>query len=573
MQAFDETEKEKEGEVKTIGDVSSIANADPVPVTGVGLVIGLDGTGASAPPGPYRTMLEDQLRKRYSDHVKEILASPDTSLVLVSAIVPAGARNGDPLDVEVTLPRESKTTRLHGGQLIDCVLYNYDSARNVDPSYAGPDRVLKGHGVAKAEGPLLVGFGDGDEAVRPRQGRIWGGGRCHIDRPFYLVLNSGHQFARVAQNVAERVNETFNGSFRGPMTDLAVAKTKSVVFLNVPPQYRLNLPRYLRVVRLIPLRNNDASRIAYQRKLEEQLLDPSHTVMSALRLEALGQDSIPTLKRGLESEHPLVRFCSAEALAYLGSPSCGEELSRTIEQQPALRAFSLTAMASLDEAICHVELRKLLSSPSPETRYGAFRALRALDDSEETVQGEQLKKSFWLHRIAPESPPLIHVATSRRPEIVLFGENASLIAPFAVLAGEFTVTAGRNDQHCTISRISLRHGKSRRQCSLRVEDVLRTLTDMGGTYPDCVEVLRRLDRTQSLTCRVAVDALPQATSVYDLAKAGAGDPELQKTHPEILNAKADLGATPTLFDAGAAKRSRPADAGLEETPSLNEHSQ
>jgi hypothetical protein len=37
------------------------------------------------------------------------------------------------------------------------------------------------------------------------------------------------------------------------------------------------------------------------------------------------------------------------------------------------------------------------------------------------------------------------------------------------------------------------------------------------------------------------------TSVYDLAKAAAGDAELLKTHPEILAAKADFGASPTLF--------------------------
>jgi hypothetical protein len=555
LQALDETEKEKEGEVKTIGDVSSVDNANPVHVTGLGLVYNLEGTGGGAPPGPYRNLLEDQLRKRNTEHVKEILTSRDTSLVLLSAFIPPGAHNGDRVDIDVSVPRESKTTSLHGGQLLECFLYDYDSTKNVDPNYSGPDRLLKGHPLLKAEGPLMVGFGDGDESSRSRQARIWGGGRCRIDRPLYLVLNSDHQFARVAQTVADRINETFHGSVSGPTTDLALAKTKSVVVLNVAPQYRLNLPRYLRVVRLIPIRNTEASRIAYHRRLEEQLLDPAHTIMAALRLEALGQNSIPTLKRGLENDHPLVRFCSAEALAYLGSPSCGAELARMVEQQPALRAFSLTAMASLDEAICHVQLRKLLASSSPETRYGAFRALRALDENEESVRGERLNNAFWLHRVAPESSSLVHIATNRRPEVVLFGEDALLIAPFAALAGEFTVTAGPHDEQCIISRISLRHGKTKRQCSLRLEEVIRTLVDMGGAYADAVEMVRRLDRTQSINCRVALDALPQATSVYDLAKAGAENNELLKTDPEILKAKADFGATPTLFEASTSTRS------------------
>src|SRR5207247_1325815 len=122
----------------------------------------------------------------------------------------------------------------------------------LDPGYNKPDDLLRGHPVVKAQGTLVAGFGDGDEAARQRQARIWGGGRCRIDRPLYLVLKSDRQLARVAKTIADRTNETLHGSFRGPATDVATAETKSVVLLRVAPQYRLNLPRYLRVVRLIP---------------------------------------------------------------------------------------------------------------------------------------------------------------------------------------------------------------------------------------------------------------------------------------------------------------------------------
>src|SRR5438874_216648 len=81
------------------------------------------------------------------------------------ALVPAGARKGDLLDVEVAVPPESQAKSLHGGYLRACQLYNYDSTRNLDPEYKGPDRLLRGHPIAKAEGAVLVGFGDGDEAA------------------------------------------------------------------------------------------------------------------------------------------------------------------------------------------------------------------------------------------------------------------------------------------------------------------------------------------------------------------------------------------------------------------------
>jgi hypothetical protein len=549
LQKEDDNDREKEAEVDTIGKKCQFGNADPVPASGVGLVVGLDGTGSAAPPGGYRSILEHYLLQRRVENIKDLLSSPTTSLVLVSAMIPPGSRKGDPVDVEITLPRDSKTTSLRGGILLECELVEYDSKKHLAPSFEGQDALLKGRVVARGKGPLVVGFGDGDAASKLRQARIWGGGTCSVPRALYLYLNNDQQYSRVAKAVADRINETFQGSIRGPLTDVAVAHDKNVVFLSVPAAYRLNAPRYLRVVRLIPMRETEASRVAYRRRLEEQLMDPARAVTTALRLEALGQDSIPTLKRGLASEHPLVRFCSAESLAYLGCPSCGEELARMVEQQPALRAFSLTALASLDEAVCHVELRRLLASPSPETRYGAFRALRALDEQAEAVQGEHLNDSFWLHRVAPNSPPLIHLATNRA-ETVLFGEDALLIPPFPILAGEFTVTANKGDDRCTITRTSVRYGRSKAQCSLKLEEVLHKLADMGATYSDAFEVLRKADHFQCLSCRLAVDALPQATSVYDLAKAGAGDPELLKTHPEILNAKADFGATPNLFEKG-----------------------
>jgi hypothetical protein len=518
LQAPDDAELINDVTVQTIGEVTSYANADPIHVSGVGIVTGLDGTGGDAPPGSYRTLLEKQLYQMKLDHVKEILACPDNSMVLVSALIPPGAHKGDLIDIEVSLPPFSKTISLRGGYLKPCSLYNYDSSKNLNPAFEGPDRLVLGHLLARGEGPLTVGFDETDNPDSLIQAKVWSGARSNIDRPLYLVVNPQQQSGPMVQRLAQRINQTFHGPFRGSMGEVAEAKTKAFLVLKVPLQYRYNLPRFMRVVRLIPWQEAPAPDSLYGRKLARDLANPARAVTAALRLEALGNQSVAALKQGLQSTHTLVRFAAAEALAYLGNPAGGDELARLIESQPHLRAYCLTALTSLDESISHVKLGELLASADTEVRYGAFRALRALDEHDPAVQGELLNDSFCVHRVARQSPPLVHICTSRRAEVVLFGDGIEMIPPFPLRAGEFTITAAANDTKCTISRVSKQYGTARKQCSLRLDDVLRTMADMGGLYNEVVEFLQQAGELHCLNCSVAVDALPQATSVYDLAK-------------------------------------------------------
>lgn len=541
-------------EVRTIGDITGISNAEPIPVSGVGLVVDLEGTGGSAPPGGFRSMLEAHLHKLKVGNVKELLSSKDASMVLVSGMIPPGANKNDPIDVEITLPPNSTTTSLRGGYLLETSLKAYDNTRNLDPTYQGPSRTLEGHTLVVAKGQLLVGMGDGDESAKVKQGRIWSGGRCLIDRPFILALNPDQQRAQLAMRVAERFNETFVGNFRGPMTDMASAKNNQVIYVRVPPQYKHNTPRFLRVTRLIPF-DPQPEQGDYQRRLEELLLDSDHCMSAALRLEALGKRSIDSLKRGLDSDHVLVRFAAAESLAYLGSPSCGQELARIAVQQPTLRAYALTALASLDEAIAHVKLRELLASGTPEVRYGAFRALRSKDEKDPLVTGELLNDSFWLHRLAPKSQPLVHLSTSRRAEVILFGDELELVPPCSLRVGEFTVNADPVNERCTVSRMSVHHGIHRRQCSRGLEEVLRTMADLGATYPDVVEFVDKAGKFRAVNSRVAVDALPQITDVADLAKSARTDPGMFDEDDAILTATTQLSDAPNLF-ANSKQRSR-----------------
>lgn len=568
------SQKEEESDkdrylVRTVGEVSTIGNAEPVVVSGVGLVEGLEGTGCPAPPGEMRQMIEAELRKAKVHNTREVLGSNDCAIVLVQAVLPAGVKKGEKVDVEVALPPGSKATSLRGGYLRRCTLHNYDYAGNISSRYANTNATLKGSPIVRAEGALLVGMNGGPEDKQMKRGRIWGGGLALIDRQFHIVLNAKNQFAAVSSKVAGRINTAFQGSVTmTPGHELALAKTSSIILLNVPPQYRLNVPRYLRVVRLVPIEEiepakNAPPRLPYRDQLREDLLDPARSVVAALRLEALGSDSLALLKPGLESPHPLVRFCAAEAIAYLGNPRCGEELARVVEQQPYLRSFALTAMASLDEAVCHVKLKELMNSElDDESRYGAFRALRTLDENDAEVRGENLNDTFWLHEVNRTGKPLVHLSTSRRAEIVLFGKDVKLTPPFTLVAGEFALTAAKGDQAATLSHVVLSEGDdsgtSRTRCPLELSKVIRLLAREGASYPEVIEMIRQADACKNLSCRVRNDALPQAVTVEQLAQAARQDKddaqEQSLDRVELIKPDASFGATPTLYEKETVRR-------------------
>jgi hypothetical protein len=563
-QSADETDQEDEDikNVKTIGDITVMDNVKPIQVSGVGLVYGLDGTGGGVPNNEWRQRLEDQLHKQGVQDVKAMLNSPKYTMVFVTALIPPGIRKGEPLDIEVTLPPQSKATSLRGGRLFDCVLRNYDTTRNLDKD-AKSNVLLEGHILAKARGPLLVGFGEGQEEVRLRRGRIWEGGVSLIEMPLYLCLQDDQRHARVANEVAQRINAAFpddphkqaqaqkakrllvldevtsqiNTTFQTPTGRGQTAKAinQDLVYVNVPFQYRLNPERYMLVLRKVPLYESPETAGKYRQRLHEMLLDPKDTVRAALRLEALGKESVQALKKGLSSTCSLVRFASAEALTYLGSTAGIEELARLADQYEILRGHCVTAMASMDESISQMKLVDLLASAKPQLRFGAFRALLAINEQHVAVKGVGIRDAFWLHKVAPKSPPMVHVSTSRRAEIVLFGQTPKLVPPFRIPAGnEFTLTAEDTDSRLTVSRYVSTTSTPRvtcKQCSFDLEEVLRVVVELGGEYPDAVELLRQVDRHKCLTCEVVVDALPSATPITLLAAAG-GNADQFKDQPE-----------------------------------------
>jgi len=148
--------------------------------------------------------------------------------------------------------------------------------------------------------------------------------------------------------------------------------------------------------------------------------------------------------------------------------------------------------------------------------------------------GELLNGSFWLHRVAPRASRLVAFAADTRAEIVLFGDNIALAAPVRTLAGqEFALTYEPGGDRCTVSRFSARLGKRQKLCPPALEDVIRSMAELGAEYTDIVDLIRKLDEQGCLNCKVRLNTAPLEVTVQMLAEWGREHRVLHSDNTEL----------------------------------------
>ncbi len=352
---------------KLISDFASATNVQLAHVETVGLVTGLHHTGSDPTPSNERDALLEEMKKRDVANPNGLLASGNVSLVWIQGILRPGIQKGDHFDIEVRVPSQSETTSLRGGYLLQTWLTETAALGN---------QVHKGEQLAIAKGPVMV-----DPKANPKtdrismcRGRILGGGVCLKSRPLGLVLSPEHKDVRNSSRIANAINRRFHVFQDGHKDGMAKAINDEYIELKVHPRYKDNVARYVQVVRSLPITETAPERTVRLAKLQTELLDPATSAEAALQLEALGPDGGDALLKGVKSNDVEVRFYCAEALAYLDRREAAEPLGQIARDQPAFRVFALTALSAMQEFAAADRLRDLLSAPSAETRYGAFRA-------------------------------------------------------------------------------------------------------------------------------------------------------------------------------------------------------
>lgn len=504
----EERQKYERHHARLVGDLARPWGTQPVTVEAVGLVTCLNDTGSDPPPSPQRGALMDDMLARGVRSPNSILASKKTSMVVVRGVLRPAIQKGERFDVEVRVLSQSDTTSLRGGKLL--------STRLQEMAVLG-NQVRSGRMVALAEGPILVDPSAEEEGNRilATRGRILGGGVAMDSRPIYLMVKPEHKSVWNSARVAKAINRRFHYFDKGIQQGVANAQTDERITLQVPPRYRENLPRYLEVIRSVALTDTPAETMKRMATLENQLLDPLTASRAALELEAYGKQSIEVLKKGLSSDNLEVRFRAAEALAYLDVDSAAKVLAEAAVEEPAFRVFALGALSAMDCYAAEEQLLKLLEGSSAETRYGAFRALTAMDTSNPQIRGEMLGDAFHYHVLDIKGEPMVHVTRNRRPEVVIFGRNPKMNAPFQLEAGNEILIIGRDDAEVTVSRFAVGQPDQKRTISNNLDEIIRAVVELGGTYPDVVQALQQAKKGGALPGRFEVEAIPQAGRRFD----------------------------------------------------------
>ena len=489
-----------------IREATASQGLQPIEVDGVGLVKGLPGTGGPPDPSVYRDQLLDEMKRHDIVDPNHYLELSETALVRVRASIPPGARRGDPIDVRVLAPKESRATDLHGGWLLDTRLRQQQVLRNA---------VRQSEVMAIGTGRVLTraDHAPGDDVFRV-EGNIQGGGRVQVTRKIGLVIRPKYQHAKLAAGIAAAINRRFfffDGTTR---RGIATPISDDFIEVEVHPRYRGNVNRLMTVARAIGLKPKADSqeRLA---ELASQMKDPETAADAALQLEGLGESAVPTLLEGLQSENPELRFYAAETLAFLDRVESIRPLEEAARSEPAFRRPAILALEGLEHQLATEALQKLFDEPSLETRYGSFCALRRHTDGKRLLK-RQAVGSFWLYQIPSDADAAIAASLREESEIVLFGQIGELsIRQFLRgPSGLLIRPDATNPRRLAISRFQPGKEDMRSTSTTSVRSLIEGIAKVGGSYGDVVAVLRIAKDKGYLKDQLAIDPLPNSKRVY-----------------------------------------------------------
>ncbi len=458
----------------TIGSEASLLKAEPILVSGYGMVVGLPGTGGGDLDARVMATMERQLGfggiSRSSDALagtpfegmspQQVLRSKLAAVVIVYAAVIPGAPAGATFDVYVRAASQSPDISLEGGTL-------WTTELRIGP--ATPVGGMKTRAIATARGPVFINpFAEpgAKEGFTRRDGRILGGGAVTSPLDLELILdNESHSRSSL---MTAAINNRFPPD---PGAEpIARGRTARLIDVTVPSAYKERSNEFLQL--LTHAQIDQGMPQEYARKYTEALKSqPYLGDQLSWCLQALPQKAaLPFVRELYDWPEMVPRLAALRAGAGLGDPLSAPALKQLAKEAPtSIRADAIGLLGRLPGPTVDQALREQLTANSLPVRVAAYEALATraervqmqrwlaqraslpaavrvnqpeetqpgiLEMSGDSIQGvgrKVVEKKFILDTVLA-GDQVVYVSQQGRPRIVLFGENQTMRRPVMVTA-------------------------------------------------------------------------------------------------------------------------------------------
>jgi flagellar basal body P-ring protein FlgI len=452
----------------TVGSVARIDGVMPVLASGLGYVVGLNGTGGLPLPQDVAAHMEREMRLNGIGPATDttetaidgrapsaMLRDPNTAVVIVQAAVHAGAPEGSSMDIYV---RALNATSLEGGQL-------WTTRLRIGPPSSF--RSIQARVVAEARGPIFINPfaepGAEEDGVTRTAGRILDGGV--VTESVQLILQLDNPSHSLAQAVTDAINSRFPAG-RGDRGPPASGQNAEIIKLRIPYEYREREAEFLELVQYLPIDQTYPQATA--RRLTEALArEPALGEEISWALQAVGPQAKPFLREMYGYHEVVPRLAALRAGAALNDARAVPYLIEMATAGLERHRTAAIGMLSRIEAGPEIEraLQSLLASDELEVRVAAYEALASRAEEAQlkrlvaeerrernpvarrsydmlyalsraylpagSLQGVSrtlVEDKFFLDRV-PVGKPMIYITQQRVPRVVLFGEEIGLRAP------------------------------------------------------------------------------------------------------------------------------------------------
>ncbi|MBX3361016.1 MAG: flagellar basal body P-ring protein FlgI [Phycisphaeraceae bacterium] len=515
----------------TIGSEVTINGVQPVVVSGLGLVVGLNGTGGLALDSGVAATMERELGLRGISQggnttagtnvagmsPRELLADPNTAVVTVYAAIPPGSPKGATFDVYL---RALNATSLEGG-----MLWTTDM-RIGDPTVIGGYRTQK---LASARGPVFVNPfvdpGSATTGVGQAVGRVLDGG--FVDSPLKLELQLDNESGSRARSIVAAINSRFPPGSHG---QTARGRSAGSIALSVPPQYAERPADFLELIAHLPIdqANLDAFAQSYVRVMKNE---PAMAEAMMWCLRAIGERSLPFVRELYDEPDIVPRMAALNVGAWLGDPRVVDPLLRLANTGPTpIRIEAIGLLKTVQGGpTLELALRGLLSERDLTVRVAAYETLAARAErvqlarvternpslkvvtdagtfeptvsrvlSGTTIHGVERRvigEKFALDRVRG-GEPLVYVTQQRAPRVVVFGDGPVVTeGAFASIWSDRLMLV--KDSPASDPRIYYQDYRSTRVVQTTVPTELPELIEFFGRRPSPQDPRPGLDLTYS----------------------------------------------------------------------------